>query len=56
MLTHLTLPSGARVVALPKGGVLTHPSQASFEATAEAKARLHLTATEARRRAAVTNP
>ncbi|MDB4984857.1 MAG: hypothetical protein JWN04_35 [Myxococcaceae bacterium] len=33
--THLTLPKGARVVALPKGGVLSHPSKASFEATAE---------------------
>ena len=35
--THLTLPKGARVVALPKGGVLRLPSGASFDANAEAR-------------------
>ncbi|MDB4976889.1 MAG: hypothetical protein JWN48_5230, partial [Myxococcaceae bacterium] len=33
--TRFTLPKGARVVALPKGGVLGHPSHASFESSAE---------------------
>jgi len=36
--TRIALPKGARVVSLPKGGTLGHPSQASFSALAETKA------------------
>jgi len=37
VFTRFTLPAGARVVALPKGGTLGHPSKASFESSAETK-------------------
>jgi hypothetical protein len=35
--TRISLPKGARVVALPKGGALSHPSKATFESSAETK-------------------
>jgi hypothetical protein len=35
--TRFTLPAGARVAALPKGGAVSHPSQARFESSAETK-------------------
>jgi len=35
--TRFTLPAGARVASLPKGGAVSHPSQASFESSAETK-------------------
>lgn len=35
--TRISLPKGARVVALPKGGTVSHPSKATFESSAETK-------------------
>jgi cellulose synthase operon protein C len=35
--TQLALPKGARLVALPKGGTLSHPSKASFSVNTEAR-------------------